>query len=136
MVSLINGIDKPPGFLYVFPDKIPCLFPGPLFLGAAVIDPSWVENNEMQTRIVAIGAGTLLFLGVQGFDANLDLFMNSLTWLEDRPETISLRSKSLYLLPLRISLGQLVIFGVLFILIIPMAFFIAGLVIWLKRRHL
>jgi hypothetical protein len=109
---------------------------GPLILGAAVKDPSWIQNNEPQARIVAIGCGFLLNIAAMGFDANRDIFMNSLTWLEDRPETISVRSKSVFVLPLRMNLVQIIIFGGLFIFIIPAAFFICGLVIWLKRRHL
>jgi ABC-type uncharacterized transport system involved in gliding motility auxiliary subunit len=118
------------------PTRQPSDIPGPLALGAALVDPSWVQNNEPQARIVAIGCGSLLPIATQGFLGNWDLFMNSLTWLQDRPETISVRSKSLFLLPLRLNLGQLIIFGSLFILIIPLAFFITGFITWLKRRHL
>ena len=117
-------------------NKSPGDISGPFIIGAAVKDPSWIQDNESQARIVAIGAGTLLPLASQGFDANRDLFMNSLTWLNDRPENISLRSKSLFLMPMNLKLAQVIIFGVLFIFAIPMAFFISGLVIWLKRRHL
>jgi len=116
--------------------KVPSDISGPIILGAAVTDPSWIQNNEPQARIVAIGCGYLLDIATLGFDANRDLFMNSLTWLEDRPETITVRSKSLFLLPLRMNLIQIIIFGALFIFVIPVAFFISGLVIWLKRRHL
>ena len=111
---------------------------GPLTLGMAVTDPSWIDPNnpQPQARIVAIGSGSLLPIAMQGFEANRDLFMNSLTWLQDRPETISVRSKSLFMLPLRLNLVQVIIFGALFIFVIPMAFFISGFVTWLKRRHL
>jgi ABC-2 type transport system permease protein len=117
-------------------EKAPSDISGPVLLGAAVKDPSFAEGNTKQTRIVAIGAGSLLPLATQGFDANRDLFLNSLTWLGDRPETISARSKSLFLMPLRINLVQLVIFGMLFIFVVPAGFFITGLVTWLRRRHL
>ena len=116
--------------------KLPSDISGPLMLAAAAVDPSWVQNDEPQARIVAIGAGSLLSLAAQGFDANRDLFMNSLTWLEDRPETISVRSKSLFVLPFTLYMYQVVIFGVLFIFFIPMAFFVGGFVTWVKRRHL
>jgi len=116
--------------------KLPEDIAGPLILGMAVTDPSWVQGNEPQARIVAIGCGTLLNIAAQGFDGNRDLFMNSLTWLQDRPETISVRSKSLFLLPLRLNAVKTVIFGALFIFILPMAFFITGFITWLKRRHL
>jgi hypothetical protein len=116
--------------------KLPSDISGPLILGAAVKDPSWLENNEPQARIVVIGCGYLLDIATMGFDANRDLFMNSLTWLEDRPETISVRSKSVFVLPLRMNMVQIIIFAALFIFVIPAGFFISGLVIWLKRRHL
>jgi hypothetical protein len=116
--------------------KAPSDISGPLILGAAVKDPSWIQGNEPQARVVVIGCGFLLNIAAMGFDANRDLFMNSLTWLEDRPETISVRSKGLFVLPLRLNLMQIIIFGALFIFVIPAAFFISGLVTWLKRRHL
>jgi hypothetical protein len=109
---------------------------GPHILGAAVLDPSWVQGDDPQARIVVIGCGFLLNLASLGFDANRDLFMNSLTWLEDRPESISVRSKSFYVLPLSLNLVQIIIFGALFIFVIPIAFFAAGLITWLKRRNL
>ena len=115
---------------------LPSDIPGPLILGAAVTDPSWVEEGQAQARLVAIGAGSFLPLAVQGFDANRDFFMNSLTWLQDRPETISVRSKSLFLMPMRFNVVQVFIFGALFIFVFPMFFFVSGFVIWLKRRHL
>ena len=116
--------------------KLPSDLPGPFTLGMAVMDPSYIQGDEAQTRIVVIGCGTLLNIAAQGFDANRDVFMNSLTWLQDRPENITVRSKSLFVLPMRLNLVQIVIFGLVFILIIPLAFFITGFVTWLKRRHL
>ena len=117
--------------------KIPSDISGPLTLGMVIMDPSYIQGTEPQARIVLIGCSRLLPIAAQaGVDANRDLFMNSLTWLGDRPESISVRSKSLYLLPMRLNLVQIVIFGGVFILIIPLAFFITGFVTWLKRRHL
>ena len=117
--------------------KIPSDVSGPLVLGMAIMDPSYIQGTEPQARIVLIGCSNLLPIAAQvGVDSNRDMFMNSLTWLGDRPESISVRSKSLYLLPMRLNLVQIVIFGGLFILIIPIAFFITGFVTWLKRRHL
>jgi hypothetical protein len=62
--------------------------------------------------------------------------MNSLTWLEDRPENLTVRSKSFFILPLRLNGLQLIIFSVLFVIAIPLGLFIGGFVVWLKRRHL
>ena len=118
------------------PDRIPSDIPGPHTLAMAVKDPSWVRDDEPQARIVVIGSGALLPLAAGGFMGNRDLFMNSLAWLQDRPEAISIRSRSLFRLPLRLDNLQFLIFGGLFIFVIPMAFFATGFVTWLKRRHL
>jgi hypothetical protein len=108
---------------------------GPITLAASAVDPSWVQNNEPQARIVVIASASMLPLGQQ-IPWNQDFFMNSLTWLEDRPEALSVRSKSLFILPLRLNGLQMVIFGLLFVALIPLAFFVTGLVTWLRRRHL
>ena len=117
-------------------DRLASDISGPFILAAAVVDPVWVREDEPQARIVAIGCGALLPLATQGIDGNRDLFMNSLTWLQDRPENITVRTRSLLLLPMTLNLAQIVIFGAVFILVIPAAFFIAGFIVWLKRRHL
>jgi hypothetical protein len=119
--------------------KVPSDIPGPLIFGMAVKDPSWIDekNPAPQARIVAIGCGNLLPIAAQlGINANQVLFTNSLAWLGDRPENISVSSKSLFLMPMRLNLVQIIIFGGLFIFIIPLAFFVTGFVTWLKRRHL
>jgi ABC-type uncharacterized transport system involved in gliding motility auxiliary subunit len=112
--------------------------PGPLTLAVAVTDPSWIDPNrpEPQARIVAVGCGSLLEFATSGFDGNRDFFLNSLIWLHDSPENITVRSKSLFVLPMRLNMVQVIIFGGLFVFVIPMAFFVAGFVTWLKRRHL
>ena len=122
------------------PNKVASDISGPLTLGMAVADPGtgWIDPNkpQPQARIVVIGCGSLLPIAAQGIDGNRDFFMNSLSWVQNRPETISVRSKSLFMLPLRLNLIQLIIFAGVFILIIPVAFFVTGFVTWLKRRHL
>jgi hypothetical protein len=110
---------------------------GPVTMGVTVKDPSWIQGTEPQARIVAISCALLESIGYYGqIPGNLDLFMNSLTWLEDRPENLSVRSKSLFILPMRLNTLQIVVFGLLFVIIIPLALFAGGLIIWLKRRHL
>ena len=118
--------------------RIPSDIAGPITIGMTAMDPSWIQGNEPQTRIVAIACGALLepINYYQQIPGNLDLFMNSLTWLEDRPESLTVRSKSLFLLPMRLNGLQMIIFGGLFVVIIPLGFFITGFIIWLKRRHL
>jgi ABC-type uncharacterized transport system involved in gliding motility auxiliary subunit len=110
---------------------------GPVLVAAAVKEVLDYQTNK-ETRLVAVGSGTVLeplslFGQVPG---NIDLFMNSITWLQDRPESISVRSKSLITFPMNVTGLHIIIFGLLFVVLIPLAFFGAGLITWLKRRHL
>jgi hypothetical protein len=120
--------------------RMPGDIPGQHTLAAAIIDPDPARyrqgEGEAQTRIVVIGSGTFLPFAAAGFTANNDFFVNSLAWLQDRPETISAGSRSLFLLPLRLNAMQFFIFAGLFIFVIPVAFFVTGFVVWLRRRHL
>ncbi|MCL2092911.1 MAG: GldG family protein [Treponema sp.] len=117
-------------------ERIAADISGPFHLGAAVMDPVYLRDPGPQTRIVAIGSGSLLNLANQGFEFNRDVFLNSLIWLNDRPETINVRSRSLFILPMRLNFTQTLIFTGLFIVVIPVGLFATGLITWLKRRHL
>jgi len=126
-------------------NSLPSDVSGPFTLAVTVTDPYWIEaaspqlhlqRSFQQTRIVAIGCATLLDLAHIGFDTNMDIFLNSLNWLQDRPASITVRSKSVLIFPLQLNRTQTFIFSGVFIAVIPLAFFIAGLIIWLKRRHL
>jgi ABC-type uncharacterized transport system involved in gliding motility auxiliary subunit len=107
---------------------------GPITLSIAVSD----GPADKETRIVAIGCGTFLEpLNIFGqIPGNIDMFMNGLTWLEDKPENLSVRSKSLLTTPMSMTEMYIIIFGLVFVVIIPLALFAAGLVTWLRRRHL
>jgi hypothetical protein len=111
--------------------------PGPVNMGVTVLDPEYAQN-EPQARIVAISCGSLLepVNAFQQIPGNIDLFMNSLTWLEDKPENLSVRSRSLFLLPMRMSGLHILVFGSVFMVLIPLGFFVSGFVVWMKRRHL
>jgi hypothetical protein len=119
------------------PERSPGDLSGPLNLAVAVQDPEYSQDGK-QTRIVAIGCSVLepVRTFMQQLPGNMDLFMNSLTWVENRPENLSVRSRSTFILPMRMSALQMLIFGIAFVVLIPLAFFILALVTWLRRRHL
>jgi len=122
-------------------DRLPSDVPGPLMLAAAVSYPGdqWrmSTDTDPQSRIVAFACPNFLAVGIMwGFDANLDVFMNAIGWLHDRPEQQSVRSRSHITRPVHMTFMQIMIFGIIFIAIIPLSFFGSGFVVWLRRRHL
>ena len=109
---------------------------GPFNIGVAVTDPApTVEGDD--TRIVVLS--TAFFLRgdfQQNFPGNLDLIVNSINWVFEREETISVRPKFTLMLPLRLNSLSTWIFTGAVVVVVPLIVLGAGLVVWLRRRHL
>lgn len=110
--------------------------PGPFDLAVSAIETEFANSEEI-TRLIVVGdAGFLTpFDAYNQIPANLDFFLNSLNWLQDQEEVISVRPKSTFQLPMQLTGRQQLIFAGLFTIVIPLGILIAGLVIWLRRRH-
>jgi ABC-2 type transport system permease protein len=118
--------------------KIESDIDGPIDIGVTAFQRQveMDEKNLMRTVIVGNGQflGPIYPYGV--IKGNIDFLFNSLAWLNNREDSISIRSKFTFKMPLQINgLMQLVYSGVVIILI-PLIFLITGLVVWLRRRHL
>lgn len=108
---------------------------GPFSLAVAIEDRVYnlSANETYKARMVVIGNSGFLNTGMEGAS---NLFMNSLNWVFEREESISIRPKALGVQPLTITATQQKIYGGLSMIIIPLACLIAGLVVWLRRRNL
>ena len=108
---------------------------GPFNLAVAIEDNVYnLSNNESYiTRMVVIGNSSFMNTG---FEGGSDLFMNSLNWIYEREESITIRPKELGVAPLKVTNTQLKIYSILSIIVIPAGCIIAGLAVWLRRRHL
>lgn len=112
--------------------------PGPADVAVAVSRRKMEMSEPEGFRLVI--AGNASFVGsIPPFGTlkpNVDFLMNSLSWLNKRDDSISVRSKSLFTFPLRISGRMQLIYAGIFVILLPLGILIAGLVIWLRRRHL
>ena len=110
---------------------------GPATIAMAVYDRP-EEVGTRTTRLVLVGSaqylGTIFPFGQ--IPGNIDFFMNSLTWLQNRTDAISIRAKSLIRFPMRLTNLQALIYSGIVVLVIPLGILVAGLVVWLRRRHL
>ena len=103
--------------------------PGPIHIGAAS------ENRKNGTRLVVFGSAD--FVGNQVLKevpSNRDLFMNAVNWLSEEEDLISIRPKeatnrTLFLTPVQ---HTITVFTSL--IVIPLAIFLAGGLVWWKRR--
>jgi hypothetical protein len=62
--------------------------------------------------------------------------MNCLSWLRNQEELISIRPKSLLTSSLRLTQVQFYVFAGVAVVLIPLTILGAGLIVWLRRRHL
>jgi len=110
---------------------------GPFNIAVAITDKIY-ENNELkETRLVVIANTNVLNSQIiSQVPGNANFLLNSLNWLRDREENISIRPKSLTVPRLRISAYQQLIFSGIVVILIPLIVLASGLTVWLRRRHL
>jgi len=104
---------------------------GPFVLGAAINKRG--KEKEKGFRIVVIG--NFRFMKTE-YEINRDFFLNTLSWLNSRQETISIRAKSIYKMPLTMNDMEVTVYAVVIVVILPLMILGIGLFIWLRRRHL
>lgn len=116
------------------PDLTPEDIPGPYAVAVRAIEREFTTGDEI-TRLVVIGDSDFIG-GVDQVAGNLDFLLNSFGWLEDQEETLSIRPKTTLQFPMQTTGTQKLIFGGLFVIVIPLGILVSGLVVWLRRRHL
>lgn len=111
--------------------------PGPYVVAVGVVDREFASNEEI-SRIVVIGNARFLApIYPFGFiPGNRDFILNAIGWVQNQEETLSIRAKFTLQFPMQLTGAQVLIFAGLFVVVIPLGILIAGLVIWLRRRHL
>jgi ABC-type uncharacterized transport system involved in gliding motility auxiliary subunit len=112
--------------------------PGPVSLASAVSAPApnAVEKNgkKPETRLVAFGDSEFpsnAFLGVQG---NRDLFLNSVNWLAQQENLISIRPRDAQDRRITLTADQETRIFYLTVLIVPGLILLAGVQTWWRRR--
>lgn len=94
-------------------------------------------SERGEARMVWVTSAELLTDSVNAMvsGANSDLFMNSLDWMCDQAETISIRAKSLDEEGLTLTQAQSSFWSVVMIGVIPGALLLAGMVIVVRRKR-
>jgi ABC-2 type transport system permease protein len=110
---------------------------GPFPLALAAVATDLIANEEVY-RIVLVGnARFMLPITPYGYlQGNRDFFLNSLGWLQNQGQSVTIRPKSTFQFPMQMTGTQVLIIAGVLVLVIPLGVFVAGLVVWLRRRHL
>jgi len=117
--------------------------PGPITLAAAVsaakpdaTPPGQPPSNEPkpETRVVIFGDSDFASNGVLGIQGNRDLFMNTVGWLSQQENLISIRPKEASDRRLTLTATQQNNITWLSLLIVPGLVFATGIYSWTRRR--
>lgn len=108
--------------------------PGPVTVAALLTRST---SDVAAQMLVTGGTGFLsqMFLEESGF-ANNDFFMNSLSYLTEQENSIYIRPKDVSPSLLAITGSQALLYGGIVLIAIPLVILLAGLFVWLRRRHL
>ena len=119
------------------PDKEEGDIDGPFNIAVAIADKTWDEKigKYHETKLVVAGDAEFIDSRFASI-GNADFILNSLNWLQDKQESISIRPKSLLSQYLNINAFQRLLFAGITVILIPLIILGAGLVMWLRRRHL
>ncbi len=116
--------------------------PGPIPMAAAASalsgatpDPGVMPNEPRpETRVVVFGDSDFASNGVLGIQGNRDMFMNSLGWLTQQENLISIRAKEADDRRLTLTATQQSNIIWLSLLVVPGAVFAVGIYGWYRRR--
>jgi ABC-type uncharacterized transport system involved in gliding motility auxiliary subunit len=109
-------------------------FDGPATLAVAISKDNTDLRYE-ETKMVIAGNAVFVdneYIDIQG---NFDFLMNSLNWVEDRDDSITIRPKSINTNSMFVKGEMYTIVLIISIVVVPMIAFAIGLVVWLRRRH-
>ena len=95
-----------------------------------------LTDNNTNGRVQIFSGGSSLILAQDPSCANMDFYQNSVAFLSDKKEEISIRPKDVGSKTFMISTAKMIIMLAVFLVIIPLAVLILGLTVWLRRRHL
>lgn len=112
--------------------------------GAAVVAAAAVKQGdtpEQDSIIFVAGSSLLLDINIEtisdtyGF-ANADFYTNVINYLQGSKDDYTIASKSLAVDRLNITVSDMIIIAIIFVIVIPIGVLVYGIVVWFKRRNL
>ena len=104
--------------------------------GFPVAAVSTKTEGDIESNIVWITSSftTDSQLNEMASGANMDFVINSLGYMSELENSISIRAKQLTANYLSLTAGEVGTWTAIVVAVIPLAFIVAGIVVWLKRR--
>jgi len=110
--------------------------PGPLSAAASVSGKGKDSKATRDTRIVVFGTGQFANNQYSRFGGNIDLFLNSVSWVLEDESMISIRTKDDENGKVELSQNDGIWIFWISVVIIPILIAVFGIVIWVRRKKL
>ncbi|HVZ19782.1 MAG TPA: Gldg family protein [Vicinamibacterales bacterium] len=118
---------------------------GPVSIGAAVTvaaggtdakpaSNEGADQKKPETRVAAIGDSDFASNAYLGVEGNSDLFMNTVNWLSQQENLISIRARDAADRRITVTANGMTWLFWMSIVLIPAAVFFSGFMTWLRRR--
>lgn len=109
---------------------------GPFDVAVAITD-SYYTDTDHQTKMVVVSSSDMLLEDIDGIvsGGNTSLILNAINWLNDSKEDTYIPAKSLNVERIVIDSGQGGLIIIFSCIVIPLALFITGFVVWIVRRN-
>lgn len=110
---------------------------GPLAVALAIEKGGTAESVDVDiqpTRIIVIG-DTAFAANGSLVGANPDLFLNSVNWLLERPDLLSISAKPVKLTRLVMDRRQLALLFISVVVVLPALAALGGCLVWMRRRR-
>lgn len=110
--------------------------PGPLTVGAALTRLGPGDQTAAEQRAVVVVDGDFLSNAYVSNSANLELGLRLVNWLSRDEELISIPARTSGDTQLQMNSTLLGLLGMLFLLVLPLTFLVAGITVWWRRSRL
>lgn len=96
-----------------------------------------VEDATKEGKILWVSSGALMDEDTNSriSGGNLDFFMNSINWLCQREDAISIRAKDLGYTYLTMDEGTASVLSVVIVAVLPVVYLSVGIIIWFRRKR-
>jgi ABC-type uncharacterized transport system involved in gliding motility auxiliary subunit len=109
---------------------------GPLSAAALSYGKQKDSRAARETRVVVFGSGQFANNQYSRFGGNLDLFLNSVSWILEDESMISIRAKDEDDSKIELSQNQGIAIFWICVVLAPLFIAVAGIVIWVRRKKL
>ena len=110
-------------------------FPGPVNVATAFERTTNGTAGDRQQRVIVVGNGNFLSNAFLGNGGNLQLGVALLSWLSGDDKFVSIPPRPAADVQINIDQMTLYLIAFTFLLVLPLAFAITGVVVWWRRRN-